>query len=73
MSRCLLFATVLVFPLLAGAGEKLTPHERELLLAGRMAAAPNDRIPTEMESRHARLKVELRPERGRNLAGVALG
>jgi len=78
MSRCLIFAVVLTLPLLAGAGEELTPHERELLLArledlaGRMAAAQNDQIPTEMRSRHARLKVELRLERKRTLTGVTL-
>jgi hypothetical protein len=78
MNRLLLAAAVLFLPLLARADEKLNPHEREMLLArledlaGRMAAAPDDRIPTGSENLQARLEVELKPEKARTLAGVTL-
>ncbi len=69
---------VLAIPLLAYAQKELTPRERELLLArvedlaDRMAAAPDYRLPGELESRYARLDIELRPEPGQTLAGMSL-
>lgn len=78
MVRGLASLALLLFPLLAGAGEKLDTHERELLLArledlaGRLAAAQDDRLPDRLGSRQGRLEVELEPQRGRTLAGVVL-
>lgn len=75
--RMLVLLSVMVFSLPA-AGEDLSAHQRELLLArledlaGRLSAKPDDRVPGGFEIRNRRLKAVLKAEQGRRLAGVTL-
>jgi len=75
--RRIFLATILLFPLLAEAGD-LTAHQRELLLArledlaGRLSAKPDDVVPGGFEVRGQNLKAVLTAEPGHNLAGVSL-
>lgn len=75
--RLFVLLAATMFPLMA-AGEDLSAHQRELLLArledlaGRLAAKPDDQVPGGFEVRSERLQAELKAEQGRRLGGVTL-